>query len=93
MRDAALRRFDWLAASVKLVTMHSAKGLEFGHVFVAGLQSMPMAGAAFDEELRLLYVAMTRATAALVVSAHGPSPIVERVRAGLRAVRARFAEG
>jgi superfamily I DNA/RNA helicase len=91
MRDAAMRRFDWGAPSVKLVTMHSAKGLEFPHVFVAGLQSMPMGGAPLDEEIRLLYVAMTRATQTLVASASGDSPIAQRVRQSLQQTQARLA--
>jgi hypothetical protein len=91
MRDAAFRRFDWQAPSVKVLTLHSAKGLEFPHVFVAGLQAMPMGGAPMEDEVRLLYVAMTRATQSLVLSGHGPSAIVERVREALRSVSSRFA--
>ncbi|MCI5581956.1 MAG: UvrD-helicase domain-containing protein [Phocaeicola plebeius] len=51
-----------------LMTIHSAKGLEFRNVFVVGLEEnlfpSPMAGAslrAVEEERRLLYVAITRA--------------------------------
>jgi ATP-dependent exoDNAse (exonuclease V) beta subunit len=44
-----------------------------------------------DEALRLLYVAMTRATRELVLSTHGRSPVVERVRQALQAVAAQFA--
>jgi superfamily I DNA/RNA helicase len=91
MRDAAMRRFDWNSPSVKLVTMHSAKGLEFRHVFVAGLQSMPMGGAPLEDEVRLLYVAMTRATQTLAVSACGESAIAQRVRQSLQLTQARFA--
>lgn len=91
MRDEAFRRFDWGADSVKLVTMHSAKGLEFPHVFVGGLQALPQHGAPWAEELRLLYVAMTRATQALVLSAGGRSAAVDQVRAALAQVQARFA--
>jgi len=54
--------------SVKLMTMHSAKGLEFECVFVAGLNDKYMPFSLYkdykvdaDEERRLLYVAMTRA--------------------------------
>jgi len=90
MRDEAFRRFDWAAPTVKLLTMHSAKGLEFAHVFVAGLQALPQPQADAAEELRLLYVAMTRATQTLVLSAAGESPVVERVRDALRSVQAGF---
>ncbi|MFO1219997.1 MAG: 3'-5' exonuclease [Burkholderiaceae bacterium] len=91
MNAQAFRRFDWRRPSVKLVTMHSAKGLEFPRVFVAGLQALPMGDEALDDAARLLYVAMTRATHELVLSAHGTSPIVERVRASLREVGRGFA--
>jgi superfamily I DNA/RNA helicase len=86
MNAQAFRRFDWRRPSVKLITMHSAKGLEFPLVFVAGLQALPMRDETLDDAARLLYVAMTRATHELVLSAHGTSPIVERVRVSLNEV-------
>ena len=53
---------------VKLMTIHSAKGLEFPHVFVVGMEEnifpSPMACNSqreIEEERRLLYVAITRA--------------------------------
>lgn len=91
MNAEAFRRFDWQRQSVKLLTLHSAKGLEFPLVFVAGLQAMPMGAASPDDEVRLLYVAMTRATHELVLSAHGDSPFVRRVRAALGEVAHGFA--
>jgi ATP-dependent exoDNAse (exonuclease V) beta subunit len=42
--------------------------------------------------LRLLYVAMTRATGQLVLSAHGTSAVVQRVQTGLAAVGQQFAQ-
>jgi len=86
----AFRRFDWAAPSIKLVTMHSAKGLEFPLVFVAGLQALPWRDEPLDEAVRLLYVAMTRATRELVLSTHGPSAVVQRVKAALAAVAQQF---
>ena len=60
---------------IALMTAHSAKGLEFSYVFVAGLEEnlFPSAGmlsslAEIEEERRLLYVAMTRAKKALYLS-------------------------
>lgn len=54
--------------SVKLMTMHNAKGLEFEHVFIVGLEDglLPHSRSIDDiqkleEERRLLYVAITRA--------------------------------
>jgi hypothetical protein len=83
MNDVAFRRFDWARPAVRLVTLHSAKGLEFARVFVAALNLMPHPAESIDEATRLLYVAMTRATHELVLSAHGDSPMVQRVRMGL----------
>ncbi len=91
MNAQAFRRFDWRRPSVKLLTMHSAKGLEFPLVFVAGLQALPMRDESLEDAARLLYVAMTRATHELVLAAHGSSPIVARVRASLAHVTRRFA--
>jgi Nuclease-related domain/AAA domain/UvrD-like helicase C-terminal domain len=91
MNAQAFKRIDWQRASVKLLTLHSAKGLEFAHVFVAGLQAMPMRDETLDDAVQLLYVAMTRATHVLVLSGHGRSPIVERARESLAAVAREFA--
>ena len=95
MASQAYRHFDWQRASLKLLTMHSAKGLEFRLVFVAGLQALPMKGEAPDAAARLLYVAMTRATHELVLSAHGPdfarSGLGQRLQASMADVAAKFA--
>ena len=60
---------------VRLMTVHAAKGLEFEHVFVAGLEDglFPHRGTDDDrikdeEERRLFYVAMTRAKECLHLS-------------------------
>ncbi len=92
MATQAFRRFDWTLPSVKLLTMHSAKGLEFPHVFIAGVHMLPMRDEALDDAVRLLYVAMTRSTHRLVLSAHGDSAIVQRVRVGLESIARRFAQ-
>ena len=89
MNAQAFRRFDWQRPGIKLLTMHSAKGLEFSRVYIAGLQALPMAGETMDDAVRLLYVAMTRSTHQLVLSAHGgagSSALVERVRVALATV-------
>ncbi len=61
--------------SVKLMTIHAAKGLEFPVVFVVGLEEniFPLARAKFEpkemeEERRLMYVAITRAKDILFLS-------------------------
>ena len=97
MASQAFRQFDWNASTIKLVTLHSAKGLEFAHVCIAGLQAWPLPGERLDDALRLLYVGMTRATQRLVLSAHGSGagaaveqPLVRRVQAALQAIAAQF---
>ena len=52
MRAQAFRRFDWRRPSVKLVTLHSAHGLEFALVLVAGLQAMPLRDESLADALR-----------------------------------------
>jgi len=74
------------------MTLHSSKGLEFPLVVIAGLDALPWKGEPLDEELRLLYVGMTRATHELVLSAAGTSPMVQRVHNSLEAVALQFAE-
>ncbi len=58
------------AGSVSLMTLHSAKGLEFPVVFLAGMEENvfptyrarnDLSGSAMEEERRLCYVGMTRA--------------------------------
>ncbi|MEM2674857.1 MAG: ATP-dependent helicase, partial [Candidatus Hadarchaeales archaeon] len=49
--------------AVRIMTVHSAKGLEFDAVFVPGLERgvFPDEWCDFDEEIRCFYVAVTRA--------------------------------
>ena len=54
--------------TVKFLTMHSCKGLEFPLVAIPGVGRNEVDEGRKDEELRLLYVAMTRATKELVLA-------------------------
>ena len=61
--------------AITLMTMHSAKGLEFKVVFLAGMEEgiMPHANSSnskeeMDEERRLCYVAITRAKERLYIT-------------------------
>ncbi len=63
---------------VALMTVHSAKGLEFPYVFVAGMednlfpsQSMLLSQKDIEEERRLFYVAVTRAKKTVALSYAG----------------------
>lgn len=81
----AARRYRSEDDSVKVVTIHSSKGLEFPVVAIPGLGYLPHGKADLDEEIRLMYVGMTRAMDRLIMSCHRDSAFVERLtRAGLR---------
>lgn len=74
--------------SVKVSTLHSAKGLEFPVVFICGLEALDEEEAGREtesEERRLLYVGMTRARERLYVSYHGPIPtwVLEALQLGI----------
>ncbi len=71
---------------IALMTVHSAKGLEFPYVYIAGMEEnlFPSGGMMaltpdIEEERRLFYVALTRAKASVVISF-----AAERMRNGQR---------
>ncbi|MGZ8315807.1 MAG: DEAD/DEAH box helicase [Telluria sp.] len=66
-------------SSVKLITMHSSKGLEFPVVCIPGLGIAPREGDDLKDEARLIYVAMTRSTRELVMTHAGPSVLAEKM--------------
>lgn len=84
-RSAGQRRFDPAEDTVKLMTLHSSKGLEFPVVFIPSLESLPYMKDDVAGEAKLLYVAMTRAMERLVLTHHGDSRFVTEVREALAA--------
>jgi superfamily I DNA/RNA helicase len=65
--------------AVTIVTFHSSKGLEFPIVAIPGLGYLPYEKDDLAEEVRLAYVAMTRAMDRLVMTYHRESPFVRRI--------------
>ncbi len=83
--------FDFGEECVKLVTMHSIKGLEFKCVIMIGVSSsvMPLKSSAKEieddetiesRERKLFYVGMTRATEKLIITSEGiPSKFIKDI--------------
>lgn len=71
--------FDPLADTIKLLTMHVSKGLEFPVVAVCGAGQMPEAEHDEVEEARLFYVAATRATHRLIIPLSGAGKFALRL--------------
>lgn len=71
--------FNPRADSIKLLTMHVSKGLEFPVVALSGTGQMPADGQDEREEARLFYVAATRATQRLFIPLSGEGKFAERL--------------
>ncbi|MEA5621178.1 3'-5' exonuclease [Cronbergia sp. UHCC 0137] len=72
--------------SIKLITMHSSKGLEFPIVCIPGVGYMPNENQELAEEARLMYVAMTRAIDQLIITCHRSSEFTNRLENALTKV-------
>jgi hypothetical protein len=70
--------FDPAADTIKVLTMHASKGLEFPIVAMPGVGHMPEAGEDEGEEARLFYVAATRATQELYITLSGNGAYINR---------------
>jgi len=86
-QNSSSRHYDPLSPSIKLMTMHSSKGLEFPVVFILGLGHLPNVQGEITDEARLLYVAMTRAIEVLVLTGDRKSAFVERLKGALLEVK------
>ncbi len=81
LRHAEAAVYDERAEAVALMTLHSAKGLEFPVVFLAGAEEglLPCSlwdDADIEEERRLFYVGLTRAKERLLLTASQTRPWV-----------------
>jgi len=81
--------------AVKVLTMHSSKGLEFEYVFIPGICEIGQRIRTDDDEMiqeaKLLYVAMTRALGSLTMLHHGSTAITERIGLAIMQIRERLA--
>ncbi len=88
-QSGASRSYQPDCDSVKLMTMHSSKGLEFPIVFIPGLGYLPNHYGTPVEEARLLYVGMTRAIDQLILTCDRNSEFVAKIQTALESVALR----
>lgn len=79
LRKAQAPQTELPADAVKFVTFHSSKGLEFRVAAIPGLGFLPGSRAVETDEVRLAYVAMTRAMDRLIMTCHRQSAFVARL--------------
>ena len=93
LRDSkSKRQFSSSEDAVKVITMHSSKGLEFPTVATCGVGSLGLDNERIEDDAKLLYFAMTRATENLLITNSKPSPfsvklqgLLEKQKRGLAA--------
>ena len=77
--------------TVKIMTLHSSKGLEFQTVIIPDIGAMPKPPSEEADEARLLYVGMTRAMDRLILTCHGDSVFTRRLRAAINEIQIELA--
>lgn len=75
--------FNPLANTIKILTMHVSKGLEFPVVALSGVGRMPEEDQEEADEARLFYVAATRATQQLFIPLSGSGKFASRFPAAI----------
>lgn len=71
--------FDLASDTIKVLTMHASKGLEFPVVALVGAGHMPAPGEDEREEAKLFYVGATRATHRLIIGMGGEGRFGQRL--------------
>ncbi|MDB9372319.1 DEAD/DEAH box helicase [Nodularia sphaerocarpa] len=82
--DSDSRNYHPDEESIKLMTMHSSKGLEFPVVCIPGVGYLPNQNQVLADEARLMYVAMTRAMEQLILSCDRSSEFTQRIESALQ---------
>jgi hypothetical protein len=72
-------QFDPAADTIKVLTLHASKGLEFPVVAMVGVGLMPSQGEDERDEARLFYVGATRATHRLIIGLSGGGQFATRL--------------
>ena len=73
--------FQTAADTIKVLTLHASKGLEFPVVALVGAGHMPAPGEDEREEATLFYVGATRATQRLIIGLGGDGRFGQRLAA------------
>jgi hypothetical protein len=73
--------FNPAADTIKVMTLHASKGLEFPVVALVGVGHMPAQNESEKDEARLFYVGATRATHRLIIGLSGSGEFATRIAA------------
>jgi superfamily I DNA/RNA helicase len=76
--------FEWGEESVKISTVHSAKGMDAPVVIILGAETFRQNDDNFDDEEKLLYVALTRAREFLAVLYSGNSGMIPKLNDAMK---------
>ena len=76
--------FEWGEESVKISTIHSAKGMDAPVVIILGAETFKQNDDNFDDEEKLLYVALTRAREFLAVLYTGNSGMIPKLTGAMK---------
>ena len=71
--------YDPHQSLVSILTLHSSKGLEFEQVILAGIDRIAYVAGELPDQVRLMYVAMTRAKTRLLITASRETVFTERL--------------
>jgi hypothetical protein len=72
--------YDITTDRVSLISIHSSKGLDFGLVYLVGLDHFRGTGETIRDLVPLVYVAMTRAKARLVIPYVEETELIRRIK-------------